>query len=277
LRFINHIAVSLFLHILLFFLLITLRPEIKTRSQASVIDVNIIPPAMKEPFASGGKRRPLLPAPPSAIKKQDTKGMLPAPPPGVSKVPEQSGLTKTEEDETPPKTIFGDKRETASVRPGKEGQENGTAEEGIHEDVPGGSKGLSLRPESFLFDKEVIEKYARKGKKETKELTFDVPEFHHRGYMKMLKEKIERIWKYPRTAAMHKISGDLYIRFSIMKDGSVGEVKLLRTSGHKELDEAAMKAIKDAEPYWPLPDDWEQDDLTIKGHFIYIIGGLYML
>ena len=104
-----------------------------------------------------------------------------------------------------------------------------------------------------------------------------MPEFHHRGYMRRLKDKIEAIWKYPQDAVIPGTNVDLYIRFSIKRDGSLGDVELMRTSGYRELDEAAMKALRDAEPYWPLPDDWEEEELTIKGHFIYLFGRSYIM
>jgi protein TonB len=38
-----------------------------------------------------------------------------------------------------------------------------------------------------------------------------------------------------------------------------------------------MKAIRKAEPFWPLPKDWEGDTLEIKGHFIYVYGNAYAM
>jgi protein TonB len=134
-----------------------------------------------------------------------------------------------------------------------------------------------LAPPSALFDKKTIENYAKKETDVDKGLTFEIPGFQHRGYMRMLKEKIESIWRYPKEAARLGISGDLYIKFSIKKDGKIGEIDLLRTSGYKDLDEAAMKALKDAEPFWPLPADWEKDDLEINGHFIYVYGNAVVM
>jgi protein TonB len=93
----------------------------------------------------------------------------------------------------------------------------------------------------------------------------------------MLKEKIEQIWKYPKEAARLGVSGDLYIKFAIKRDGKLGKVEVSRTSGYRYLDEAVMKALKDGAPYWPLPDDWEEKDLEINGHFIYIFGGTYVM
>ena len=147
--------------------------------------------------------------------------------------------------------------------------------------LPEGEQGLSQKPKSFLFDKETIEKYAQKkteeAKGEKKGLTFDAPELQHRGYMKKLKEKIESIWKYPEEAARRGMSGDLYIKFSIHKDGGLGEIELIRTSGYSDFDKAAIKALKDAAPYWPLPDDMKEGELSITGHFIYVFGTPYVM
>ncbi|HDN95416.1 MAG TPA: TonB family protein [Nitrospirae bacterium] len=130
---------------------------------------------------------------------------------------------------------------------------------------------------SFLFDREIIEKYASKVPLPEKDLTFDTSEFKHRGYMRILREKIESIWEYPKDAVKSKMSGDLYIMFTIKRKGDLGEVEVLRTSGHRSLDRAAIKALKDAAPFWPLPDDWPEEQIEIKGHFIYIYGRTYVM
>lgn len=133
------------------------------------------------------------------------------------------------------------------------------------------------RKELFADAKEVAGKTAQK--EETKKdtgVTFDNTEFRYHTYMARLKEKIESVWKYPPEAAAKGIYGDLRIKFTIKKNGMLGAVELERTSGHKELDEAAMKALKDAEPYWPLPEEWDKDAMTVPGQFIYTIYGTYI-
>jgi len=133
-------------------------------------------------------------------------------------------------------------------------------------------------PYAFLFDRETIERFAKKQfSGDKKGLSFDAPEFRHRGYMRMLKQRIESIWKYPEDAARQGLSGDLYITFSIKRDGSLDRVELIRTSGYRSLDEAAIKAITDAQPFWPLPEDWQKDTLVINGHFIYILGNTVIM
>ncbi len=128
-----------------------------------------------------------------------------------------------------------------------------------------------------LFDREIVEKYAkREEKSHDSSITFDTTELPYEAYMMRLKERIEGIWHYPAEAARRGIYGDLYITFTIKKNGMLGDVELVRTSGHRELDQAAMQALKDGEPYWPLPDEWGKDALPVKGHFVYSIYGSYI-
>lgn len=128
-----------------------------------------------------------------------------------------------------------------------------------------------------FLDRDVIREFARReqdARKDTSGITFDTEEFRYRSYMERLKEKIEGIWVYPVEAAEKGVYGDLVIRFVIRKDGSLGSVELLRTSGHTVLDEAAVKALRDGQPFWPLPEGWDQSSLTVTGHFIYTLYGL---
>jgi protein TonB len=138
---------------------------------------------------------------------------------------------------------------------------------------------MLVSPREMLLDREVIEGIS-KGEGPTKSddgaITFDTSEFIYKGYLRRLKEHVEDIWVYPQAAAREKVYGDLYIIFVIRKDGTLGSVKLQRTSGYSMLDEAAMKALRDAAPFWPLPGEWDQESLTINGHFIYTLYGAYI-
>jgi len=137
----------------------------------------------------------------------------------------------------------------------------------------------TIGPTAF-YDREAIESTAsssarEKAKKEDG-VTFDTRDMMYRGYLDMLRQKVESVWQYPRKAAQDGIYGDLVIRFIILKDGSLGEVKVLRTSGHRMLDTAAVEALRDGVPYWPLPEGWDRQSLPITGRFIYNIRGGYI-
>lgn len=134
------------------------------------------------------------------------------------------------------------------------------------------SPGRVLGPRA-LYDTEVIDATARESlEKEAREgdgVTFSTKDMMYRGYLDMLRQKVESIWSYPPEAAERGLYGDLIIRFVILKDGSLGEIKVLRTSGYSMLDEAALEALRDGVPYWPLPKGWERASLPITGRFIY--------
>ncbi len=96
------------------------------------------------------------------------------------------------------------------------------------------------------------------------------------SYLLHVKNKIENVWEYPVKAQRKGISGMLVIEFSINKNGSVHKVKILRTSGKKTLDGAAVKAIYDAARYNPFPHYWTIKRLNIIGTFIYRLSNFYL-
>lgn len=257
---IYYIAASIVSHLLLIGFLYLIPPV--TNAGPTVFKVDIVTPLQS--------RKPPEPVPVKPAAKH-------AEPPVVKQRP------KPPVKELPPEDLYG--RGTGDI---ERKSEKSLPVPGEREDAPSLSrpegngpgsaeKGPDIAPYSYLFDKNTIEKFAREGSSPQKGLTFDTTEFRHRGYMRMLKERIESIWQYPKEAARMGLSGDLYMKFTIKKDGRLGAVELLRTSGFKELDEAAIKAVKKAEPFWPLPDDWDKDDLEIRGHFIYIFGDTMVL
>jgi protein TonB len=128
-----------------------------------------------------------------------------------------------------------------------------------------------------LLDREVIGEIARlKTPEDDTGVTFETEEYQYKDYMKRLKAAIEGVWEYPREAWEKGIYGDLYIEFIIEKDGRLGPVRVLRISGYPILDKAALKALEDAAPFWPLPESWQQDRHVVTGHFIYTRGYRYL-
>ncbi|GEM_PF-1266743 len=153
----------------------------------------------------------------------------------------------------------------------KSSSSTGVAEKHGPQDKPG----YSLKKP--LYDPEIIGDIAMKGTegklKKDDSITFNTSDYRYAGYMRKLKDRIESIWVYPPEAAAKGYYGDLKIRFTIMKNGKLGAVELVRTSGYKMLDAAAIKALKDGEQYWPLPEAWDMESYTILGHFVYSLYG----
>jgi protein TonB len=271
-NFTPYILVSLLTHLLLTAVFYAVAPDMESRT--SIFNVDIVTPEQSAPPKSEPPPGPESIVPPvQKIKPPLIRRPRISP---ETKLPPETlhgGSTGTGDKESTgqPGSTSPDKTEKSAAGTGTgEPSFSPPVEKGLERDESGGA---GLAPPSYLFDRETIEKFARKGAPENRGLTFDTSGFKNRGYMRMLKERIESIWKYPKKAARQGISGDLYMQFTIKKDGSLGNVELLRTSGHSELDDAAVKAIKRAAPFWPLPEDWDKDDLEIKGHFIYVFGG----
>jgi len=89
------------------------------------------------------------------------------------------------------------------------------------------------------------------------------------SYMKLLKDKIQNVWVYPEQARLKNQQGTLLVEFGINKNGSLAYAKVIRSSGYPILDEAAIKAIKDASPFNPLPERFGVDRLNIYATFTY--------
>lgn len=72
------------------------------------------------------------------------------------------------------------------------------------------------------------------------------------SYLEMVRLKIERHKEYPDTARTRQIEGLVTIRFVITPEGGVRGIEIAKTSRHKILDTAALRAVQAAAPF-PKP------------------------
>lgn len=74
-------------------------------------------------------------------------------------------------------------------------------------------------------------------------------------YLNNWRERIESVGNrnYPEKARAQQIFGELRLMVALLPNGQVDEVKVLKSSGHKLLDEAAMRIVHLAAPYEPFP------------------------
>jgi len=75
------------------------------------------------------------------------------------------------------------------------------------------------------------------------------------AYQDGWRQKVERIGNlnYPDQAKQHNLNGNLLLDVAIKADGSLAGIKLLRSSGHKVLDDGAIRIVRMAAPFAPLP------------------------
>jgi protein TonB len=86
-------------------------------------------------------------------------------------------------------------------------------------------------------------------------------EFKYASYMNEWVSKVERVGNlnYPDAARRQNITGSLMLQVSINTDGSVRNIRLLRPSGQKVLDDAAIRIVQLAAPFAPLPPEISKD------------------
>jgi protein TonB len=91
------------------------------------------------------------------------------------------------------------------------------------------------------------------------------------SYLARLKTKIFLVWKYPEEAIQIGQQGDVSISFVLNRKGELMDIEVLKGSGSRSLDKASITAIRQANPFGPLPEDISNEPLKITGHFRYVL------
>jgi len=105
----------------------------------------------------------------------------------------------------------------------------------------------------------------------------NAPEVQYISYFASIKRKIELVWQYPYEAAVAGIQGELTLNFVIARSGKVNSIELVRSSGSKILDDEAIRSIRKAAPFDPIPAQYKIPSLQIRGRFVYVHGGALRL
>ena len=98
-------------------------------------------------------------------------------------------------------------------------------------------------------------------------------EFKYASYMRDWVAKVERVGElnYPDAARRQNLSGKLIVQVALYPDGSVREITIRKPSGHKILDDAAVRIVKLAAPFAPFPENIraETDVLYITRTWVF--------
>lgn len=81
------------------------------------------------------------------------------------------------------------------------------------------------------------------------------------AYEHAWQQKIERVGNlnYPDEARRQKLSGSLLLAVGIRQDGSIDSIKVLHSSRHTVLDEAAERIVQLAAPFAPFPEELKKE------------------
>lgn len=234
-----------------------------------------LPPIPKSTDPPGGpgparregvlKRESPLPVPPEA---RALPAPIPLPPPAAPArpAPDQDAVPAPSPP-VPPSAGDGDRLPQPSI-PLIEG-EPGEKSAPEAPSRPGGLPGLPFA-DSQSLDRlaKIFSGREQAPPKDT--ISINTDELKYFSYLLKVKNRIEYVWRYPANAAERRMEGDLLLNFTIQRDGTVIDVAVASSSGYELLDREAVRAIQAASPFAPLPEAWEEDHITITGHFLYL-------
>lgn len=130
-----------------------------------------------------------------------------------------------------------------------------------------------------LYDnKDIIDRIANAKKEQPKgedSASYNVFEERYASYFAKFRRRIYQLWEYPTASIQRGETGVVKLSFSILKDGSIVNIRMLESSGYPNLDREVMRVIKNMGKV-PLPESYELNQLNIEeAYFIYSIGSGY--
>lgn len=130
--------------------------------------------------------------------------------------------------------------------------------------LPSGRELMQQSLEMARLEAEIAEKkmlYAKRPKK--KFISASTQAYEYASYMRDWVRKVERVGNanYPEQARIKNLSGKLVMTVAIRPDGSVEDIVLTTPSGVVVLDQAAIKIVRLAQPFAPIPKTSEKIDL----------------
>ncbi|MDH5543962.1 MAG: energy transducer TonB [Gammaproteobacteria bacterium] len=104
-----------------------------------------------------------------------------------------------------------------------------------------------------------VEIYAKRPR--NKVVTAGTKEYQYAAYMDAWRRKVEKVGNlhYPAEARRRKLSGSVTMDVTLNDDGTIRRVEILRSSGHKMLDDAALSIVHLAAPYAPFSEDIKKE------------------
>ena len=90
-------------------------------------------------------------------------------------------------------------------------------------------------------------------------------------YQDMVKQRIESCRRYPNWAKRQGIEGTVHLRFTILSNGQVQDIKIVRSSGFNILDKEAISTIQRARPFPPIPPELRTSFLTMEVSIVFTL------
>lgn len=81
------------------------------------------------------------------------------------------------------------------------------------------------------------------------------------AYLEQWRQRVEQVGNasYPQEAVDQNLFGNVRLKVSVRANGSVADIELLKSSGYRLLDSAAIKTVEDASPFAAFPESIRQN------------------
>jgi TonB family protein len=84
------------------------------------------------------------------------------------------------------------------------------------------------------------------------------------AYAALLMERVSQKWN---TNGLEGVRPIAIVSVDILRNGSIRNPHLIQTSGNYQLDTTSLRAVTEASPFPPLPQEYEQSVLTVEFKF----------
>ncbi len=126
-------------------------------------------------------------------------------------------------------------------------------------------------PEPKLQPEEVVIEEFPKEPIEEKVEVIDPAQEAMLRYQDMVKQRIEEVRRYPSWAKRQGIEGVVHLSFVVLSNGLSRDIKIVRSSGTKILDEEAVQTIKRANPFPPIPNEIGTSSVQMEVSIIFTL------
>jgi len=125
----------------------------------------------------------------------------------------------------------------------------------------------SLPPQEKIKSNEKVSNsicLASRGRKNEKPVLATEKSSLFQKYLGLIREKIEKEKVYPERARRNCKEGLVKVEFTILAEGKLKKVKVVKSSGKRILDQATLKAIRQAAPFPPIPKALRMEEMKIN-------------
>jgi periplasmic protein TonB len=129
----------------------------------------------------------------------------------------------------------------------------------------------SYSPPSLAPTARVVKSITRGAKEESNSITADDFKELWGLYTNSIQLKIAQAKTYPPLARERKQQGKAFLSFKLDRDGKILELSIENSSGYKILDQAAIKAIKEAAPFPTIPVSLNKNYASLKIPISFIL------